>query len=77
MTGVDYSGALYVRDSMSVLVKVYIALFTCAVTRAIHLGLVGNCSVGKFSCALRWCVSRKAVHDVIISDNAKTLKLLT
>ena len=52
----------------------YVALFTCALTRAIHLELVKDCSVDEFLCALRRFVSRKAVPDVIISDNAKTFE---
>ena len=36
VTGVDFTGALYVRDSGRE-VKVYVCLFTCAVTRAVHL----------------------------------------
>ena len=52
----------------------YVALFTCALTRAIHLELVKDCSVDEFLCALRRFVSRKAVPDVIICDNATTFE---
>lgn len=34
-TGVDFAGPLYVK-TQSVMAKAYIALFTCAVTRAVH-----------------------------------------
>ena len=39
VTGVDFTGALYVRSNTGEQ-KVYICLFTCAVSRAIHLEIV-------------------------------------
>lgn len=44
--GVDFTGALFVRDNSNVVeYKVYICLFTCAATRAVHLEVVGDLSV--------------------------------
>ncbi|XP_077865242.1 uncharacterized protein LOC144351801 [Saccoglossus kowalevskii] len=41
VTGVDFTGALHIkRDNRDT--KVYICLFTCAATRAVHLELVPN-----------------------------------
>lgn len=39
VTGVHYTGAMYVRNA-GIETKVYIRLFTCAKTRAIHLEVV-------------------------------------
>ena len=38
--GVDFAGPLYVKGKIGGEEKVYIALFSCCVTRAIHLELV-------------------------------------
>lgn len=52
VTGVDFAGSLYVKAQGS-LKKLYIALFTCAVTRAIHLELVSDQSTENFLLALK------------------------
>ena len=56
-TGVDYAGPLYVRKrnapSETTTKKVYMCLFTCASTRAVHLELVENCSAEQFLLAFR------------------------
>ena len=50
--GVDFTGSLYVRGLEGEM-KVYVCLFTCAVTRAIHLEVVTDLSVETFILALR------------------------
>jgi hypothetical protein len=45
--GVDFAGSLYAREGGEI-VKVYISLFTCCVTRAVHLDLVRNLSMSSF-----------------------------
>ena len=41
VTGVDFTGAMYVKGEGAVReYKVYVCLFTCASTRAIHLEVV-------------------------------------
>ena len=69
-TGVDFAGPLYCKSQD----KVYIALFTCAVTRAIHLELVSDMTTEKFLLAFRRFVSRRGLCKTIYSDNAKTFK---
>ena len=54
--------------------KVYIALFSCRVTRAIHLELVEDLSTGAFIRALRRFAGRRGTPVLTISDNAKTFK---
>ena len=54
--------------------KSYIALFTCAVTRAVHLELVSDLSTENFLLALKRFISRRGLCKVIYSDNAKTFK---
>lgn len=54
--------------------KVYIALFTCAVTRAIHLELVSDMTTENFLLAFRRFLSRRGFCNTIYSDNARTFK---
>ena len=71
VTGVDYAGPLYVRDN-NVEIKSYICLFTCAVTRAIHLEVVTNLTERSFLQAFRRFASRKSLPRLVVSDNAST-----
>ena len=71
ITGVDFTGALYVKDTGGER-KVYICLFTCACTRAVHLEIVTDLSVDTFLLAFRRFASRKSLPRQMISDNAST-----
>ncbi|XP_041794473.1 uncharacterized protein LOC121607628 [Chelmon rostratus] len=71
MTKVDFAGPLYVKPDNK---KVYIALFTCAVTRAVHLEIVTDLSACAFLLAFRRFISRRGICNAIYSDNAKTFK---
>lgn len=77
-TGVDYAGPLYVKKKDSsndhATEKVYICLFTCAATRAVHLELVEGCSAEQFLRAFRRFASRRGLPKVVMSDNAKNFK---
>ena len=70
-TGVDFTGAMYVRDRGHEN-KVYVCLFTCAVSRAVHLEIVTDLSVETFLQAFRRFSSRKSLPKILISDNAST-----
>lgn len=72
--GVDFAGPLYVKGSNGEMTKCYIALFTCCVTRAVHLELVENLLASTFvNCLRRFC-SRRGTPTLMVSDNAKTFK---
>ncbi|GFR02854.1 integrase catalytic domain-containing protein [Trichonephila clavata] len=71
--GVDLTGPVYVKLGNEV-EKSYIALFTCAVTIAVHIELVSGLSTRKFILALRHFLSRSSNFKTIYSDNASTLK---
>ena len=68
-TGIDLTGALYVRDDAAEK-KVYVALFTCTSSRAVHLEVVENLSAVEFRDALRRFANRKSTPRIIFSDNA-------
>ena len=73
VTGVDFTGALYVyhRGEES---KVYICLFTCATSRAIHLEVVTDLSAETFLLAFRRFAGRRSTPQLMISDNATTFQ---
>ena len=70
-TGIDFTGALYVRNA-GIETKVYICLFTCATTRAVHLEVVEDLTVETFLLAFHRFASRKFLPRKLISDNAST-----
>lgn len=72
VTGVDYTGSLNVRGKEGNVEKVYIVLFTCAVTRAIHLEVASDLSCETFMHAFRRFSSRKGYPQLMLSDNATT-----
>lgn len=73
VVGVDFTGPVYVREGEEKQ-KAYISLFTCAVTRGVHLELVSNMSTEKFLLAFRRFLARRGNCRVIYSDNAKSFK---
>ena len=72
ITGVDYTGAMSVRSNYNQTGKVYIILFTCPVSRAIHMELVNNLSCHSFLLAFRKFCGRRTFPSLILSDNATT-----
>jgi len=71
VTDIDFTGALYVQQN-SREQKVYICLFTCAITRDIHLEVVTDLSTHTFLLAFRRFTSRRFLPQTIISDNGST-----
>ena len=67
----EVTGALHIKtpDGSG---KVYVCLFTCSVTKAIHLEIVNDLSVEKFLQALRRFAARKSLPRTMLSDNAST-----
>ena len=72
--GVDFAGHLFEKGKGGHTRKVYIALFTCCITRAAHLELLGDLSVETFKRCLRRFTARRGVPALIVPDNAKTFK---
>ncbi|XP_002741926.1 uncharacterized protein LOC100373242 [Saccoglossus kowalevskii] len=73
ISGIDYTGALYVRSAPNKTVtKAYVCLFTCATTRAVHLELVPDMSTRSFLLAFRRFAARRSTPSMLISDNATT-----
>ena len=73
--GVDYAGPLYIKESnRSELKKVYVLLFTCCSTRAVHLELATDLSADVFIRCLRRFTARRGIPEIIVSDNVKKFK---
>lgn len=72
VTGLDFAGPLLIKGASAA--KCYIALFTCGVTRAVHLELVNDMSTTSFLLALRRFIARRGIPSTIYSDNAPTFK---
>ena len=76
-TEVDFAGPLFVKTAFGKEVqvsKVYICLFTCGSTRALHIVLTPSLTTQVFICCLRRSVARRGIPEFIIFDNAKTFK---
>ena len=74
-TAVDFAGPLYLRGKeASDSTKVWICLFTCCVTRAIHLELVLDMSTTTFIRCVKRFAARRGLPRSFLSDNAKTFK---
>ena len=70
-TGVDFTGALYVQHGGQE-IKVYLCLFTCATTRALHLEIVQDLTAETFLLTFRKFAARRSLPRIMISDNGST-----
>jgi len=71
--GVDFTGALVYRNNNNYTMnKAYICLFTCAVTRAVHLEVVTDMTSRTFIQAFRRFAARRSLPSVMVSDNGST-----
>lgn len=74
-TGVDFAGPLHVRSfGLTSSEKVWICLFTCLVTRAVHLDVVTDMSTETFVRCLKRFAARRGIPRKFLSDNGKTFK---
>lgn len=73
-TGVDFAGPLYVKKTDGTTRKVWLCLFTCCVTRAVHLDLIGDLSTPTFLRCLKRFAARRGLPSKMVSDNGKTFK---
>ncbi|KHJ85432.1 integrase core domain protein, partial [Oesophagostomum dentatum] len=74
-TGVDLMGPLTIKNVNNENEKRYVALFTCLVTRMVHLELATDLSARSFLLVFKRFVSRRGVPLKIISDNGTNFRL--
>ena len=68
----DHTGHFYCRNAFGNRIKLYICLFVCATTQAVHLEVVDNLSTSIFLLCLRRLAATKGIPSLILSDNHKT-----
>ena len=73
-TGVDFAGPFYIRSTESAGSKVWLCLFTCCVTRAVHLDIVSDLHTTTFIRCLKRFAARRGLPHRFISDNGKTFQ---
>lgn len=74
-TGLDYAGPLYVKEAKrKTEKKVWICLYTCCVTRAVHLDIVPDLTPEAFLRSFRRFTARRGLPSSIVSDNGTTFK---
>ena len=67
-------GPVYYKTKEGQMEKCYIALFTCCVTRAVHLEMTTDLSTETFLRALRRFTATRGTPKLIVSDNARYFK---
>ena len=70
----DCEGPLYYKSKGKRDLKACILLFSCSVSRAVHLELVSNLTTTECIKSFKKLISRKGKLSIIYSDNAKTFK---
>ncbi|XP_053381888.1 uncharacterized protein LOC128549324 [Mercenaria mercenaria] len=73
-TGLEYFGGVSIKTSER-LKKVWVCLFTCLVTRAVHLEMIQDLSANEFIMCLRRFIAQRGKPIEVISDNALQFKL--
>ena len=73
-TGVDYFGPLFIKRSKNK-EKVWVCLYTCLVTRAVHLEMMYDMSAQQFLLGFRRFIAQYGNPKKVISDNAGQFKL--
>jgi hypothetical protein len=74
-TGVDFAGSLYVKQVNAVAMeKVYMVIYTCAVSRAVHLDVESDMTAEAFIRSFRRFTARRGIQREVKSDNRKTFK---
>ncbi|GFT41712.1 integrase catalytic domain-containing protein [Nephila pilipes] len=71
ITGIDFAGSVNIR-CLKPRDTVYIALFTCATTRALHIEFLSDLTTDKFLLALQRFVGLRGLPNTIYTDNATT-----
>ncbi|XP_076383911.1 uncharacterized protein LOC143261227 [Megalopta genalis] len=75
--GVDYCGPFFVKERQHRnrgRIKVYVAVFVCFATRAVHLELVSDLTSEAFIAALQRFIGRRGLCANLYSDNGSNFK---
>ena len=72
VTGVDYAGPIYYKGIGGADRKSYVVIYTCSLTRGLHLEILPNMSCEEFLMSLKRFIAARGRPKKIISDNGKT-----
>ena len=72
VTGVDYAGPIYYKGNGGAERKSYILIYTCSLTRGLHLEILPNMSCEEFLMSFKRFIAARGRPKKIISDNGKT-----
>ncbi|XP_076384045.1 uncharacterized protein LOC143261513 [Megalopta genalis] len=70
--GVDYCGPFYIKERRfrnRTKVKIYVAVFICLATKAVHLEVASDMTTEAFIAALKRLIARRGICRNIYSDN--------
>ncbi|GFU75626.1 integrase catalytic domain-containing protein [Trichonephila clavipes] len=73
-TGIDYCGPFFIRykhQRKGIYQKIYVAIFVCLASKAVHLEIVSDLTTDAFLATLKRFVARRGKCATISSDNAK------
>ncbi|GFW36442.1 uncharacterized protein TNCV_1344031 [Trichonephila clavipes] len=73
-TGIDYCGPFFIRykhQRKGTYQKIYVAIFVCLASKAVHLEIVSDLITDAFLATLKRFVARRGKCATISSDNAK------
>ena len=71
--GIDFARPLYVKE-VTIVKKTYVGVFTCALSRMVHLELTNSLTRDEFLQAFSRMASCRGLRRIVWSDNAKTFK---
>ena len=70
--GTDFAGPIKYKQRKRSEEKAYLAIFTCSLSRAVHLELLSNLKTSNFITSLKRFIARRGRPHVICSDNGGT-----
>ncbi|GFY02114.1 integrase catalytic domain-containing protein [Trichonephila clavipes] len=75
-TEIDYCGPFFIRykhQRKGIYQKIYVAIFVCLASKAVHLEIVSDLTTDAFLATLKRFVARRGKCATISSDNAKNV----
>ena len=72
VVGEDFAGPIRYRQNTKSERKAFLTIFTCSLSRAVHLELLPSPETGKFIACLKRFIARRGRPRVVYSDNGGT-----
>ena len=72
VVGVDFAGPIKIRVSQKREGKAYVVVYSCSLSRALHLDLTKTMEMEEFLLSLKGFVARRGRPEKVYSDNGRT-----